>query len=348
VGCSNFKQARIVYVKNSIMNKKYKVVITDFISGTLEPEQIILNDLAEIVAIDAYSEEDLIGKVEDADAVILYHLLTISRNTIARLKNCKLIVRAGVGIDNVDYRYARTCGIPVVNIPDYGSEDVADTAIGMMLSLMRGVHFLNSRLRSNIGAWSYTQVQPLSRLRNSKIGIVGLGRIGTATALRAKALGMEVCFYDPYKADGYDKALGIRRVESLPALLAEAKVVSLHCPLTEETHHLIDAAALEQMIPGSYLINTARGGVVDTSSVPAALQTGRLAGAGIDVLEQEPPLNDALVQAWQDPEHPAYHRLIINPHAAFYSEEGLAEIRVRSAKACRNALEGKFLRNLVN
>jgi D-3-phosphoglycerate dehydrogenase/C-terminal binding protein len=330
------------------MRKKYKVVITDFVSGSLDIEKEILNDLAEIVALNAHFEEDLPGKVEDADAVILYHMLTVSRVTIARLKKCKLIVRAGVGIDNVDYRYARTLGIPVVNIPDYGSEDVADTAMGMMLSLMRGIHLLNSHLRSGIGDWSFTQVQPLSRLRNCTIGIVGLGRIGTAMALRAKSLGMDVSFYDPYKPDGYDKALGIRRVETLQALLEKAKVVSLHCPLTEETHHLIDAAALESMPYGSYLINTSRGAVVDTSIIAQGLQSGRLAGAAIDVLEQEPPLHDPLVQAWQDPHHPAHHRLIINPHAAFYSQEGLDEIRIRSAQACRRVIEEKPLRNLIN
>jgi D-3-phosphoglycerate dehydrogenase/C-terminal binding protein len=257
-------------------------------------------------------------------------------------------VRAGVGIDNIDYRYARTCGIPVVNIPDYGSEEVADSAVAMMLSLMRGTHFFNSRLRSNLGSWSYTQAQPLFRLRNSKIGIVGLGRIGTAMALRAKALGMEVSFFDPYKPDGYDKALGIKRVEKLEALLEHSKVISLHCPLKEETHHLINTETLTYMPQGSFLVNTARGAIVDTTAIPDALKSGRLAGAGIDVLEQEPPFDDRIIQAWQDPEHPAYHRLIINPHAAFYSEEGLQEIRARSALACRNAIEGKQLRNLVN
>lgn len=331
------------------MNKKFKVAITDFITGSLEPEEQILHGMAEVVAINADLEGELEGKVEDADAIILYHCLTMSKDTIARLQRCKLIVRAGVGIDNVDYAYARTRGIPVVNIPDYGSEDVADTAIGMMLSLMRGIHFLNSRLRSGIGEWSYRQVQPLTRLRNSTIGIVGLGRIGTAMALRAKALGMDVTFYDPFKPDGYDKALGIRKVETLQGLLEGAKVVSLHCPLTEETQHLIDARTLEYMPWGAYLINTARGAVVDTRVIPDALMSGRLAGAGIDVLEQEPPLfNEAVVQAWQDPEHPVYHRLILNPHAAFYSEEGLHEIRVRSAQACLGAIEGKSLRNLVN
>jgi D-3-phosphoglycerate dehydrogenase/C-terminal binding protein len=257
-------------------------------------------------------------------------------------------VRAGVGIDNVDHAFARTRGIPVVNIPDYGSEDVADTAIGMMLSLTRGITYLNSRLRASIGAWSYAQVQPLFRLRNRRIGIIGLGRIGTAAALRAKAVGMDVLFYDPFKADGYEKALGVRRAETLESLLAQVAVVSLHCPLTESTHHLINADTLALLPAGAYLINTARGGLVDTAAVAEAIGSGRLAGAAFDVLEHEPPINNSLVEAWKNPQHPAHHRVIINPHSAFYSEEGFAEIREKSAYACRRALEGKALRNVVN
>jgi D-3-phosphoglycerate dehydrogenase/C-terminal binding protein len=248
----------------------------------------------------------------------------------------------------VDHAFARNMGIPVANIPDYGSEDVADSAIGMVLTLMRGIHELNSRLRAGLGEWSYTQVQPLNRLRKCSIGIIGLGRIGTAAALRAKALGMEVFFYDPLKPDGYDKALGIHRIETLKGLLESTNVVSLHCPLTADTHHLINEETFNYMPMHSYLVNTARGAIVDTRAIPGAVKSGRLAGAGIDVLEQEPPVDDALVQAWQDPNHPAYHKLIINPHSAFYSEEGLQEIRKRSAQACRLALEGKPFRNIVN
>lgn len=174
------------------MDKKFKIVISDFIADSLLIEKKIVGNAAEVIALNAYSEEDLEGKIENADAVIMYHSLAMSRGTIDKLKQCKLVVRAGVGIDNVDHSYARTRGIPVANIPDYGSEDVADTAKGMMLALTRGITFLNSRLRNGIGEWSYEQVQPLTRLRNLGIGIVGLGRIGTAAALRAKALGMNV------------------------------------------------------------------------------------------------------------------------------------------------------------
>lgn len=331
------------------MTAQFHVVITDFLHDDLQPERQVLGSLAQVTALRAHSEGELSGRVEHADALIVYHEMSLSRQTIQRLQRCRLIVRGGVGIDNVDRDFARERNIPVANVPDYGTEEVADTAIGMTLALTRGIHFLSSRLRGGEGCWSYEQVAPLARLRGRNFGVVGLGRIGTAATLRAKALGMAVLFHDPYKPDGYDKALGIRRVESLDELLAESLVVSLHCPLTEETHHLVDAAAIARLPQGAYLINTARGGVVDTAAVPAAIASGHLAGVGIDVLVHEPPPDDdPLVVAWRDPDHPAHHRLILNPHVAFYSEEGLMEIRHKSAEACRRALLGLPLRNVVN
>jgi C-terminal binding protein len=330
------------------MNKRFKIIITDFIADGLEIEKATAGDAAEVIALNAAGEQELEGNIEDADAIIMYHTVSLTAKTIDRLNHCKLIVRAGVGIDNVDYLYARKCGIPVANIPDYGSEEVADTAIGMMLALTRGITFLNSCVRNGKGAWSYTHVKPLTRLRNSVLGIVGLGRIGTATALRGKALGMDVVFYDPFKPDGFDKALGIRRAESLQNLLEQARVLSLHCPLTPQTHHLINSKTLPSLPPGAYLINTARGSVVDTSAIPDAIASGRLSGAAFDVLEREPPVDDLLVEAWKNRQHPAYDRILINPHAAFYSEEGLQEIRVKGTHACLRALQGLEVRNVVN
>jgi C-terminal binding protein len=330
------------------MSKKYKVVVTDFIADSLATEKQILGDHAEVIALNALYENDLTGKIEDADAIIQYHLVSIKEKTISALRNCKLIVRGGVGIDNVDHAFARSRGIPVANVPDYGSEDVADTAIGMLLTLTRGIHFLNSRLRSNLGVWSYTQVQPLQRLRGSSIGIVGLGRIGTAAALRAKALGMNVIFYDPYKPDGFDKALGIKRAEDFKMMLQNVTMVTFHCPLTPETHHMMNNQSIQYLSNGSFLVNTSRGGVVDTGCIADAIENGRLAGAGFDVLPEEPPLNDKLVNAWRNPEHPAHHRVIVNPHSAFYSEQGLREIRVKTAEACLRAILNEPIRNVVN
>lgn len=330
------------------VSRPFKVVVTDFLTEPLDAERSVLGDLAEVVACNAYSEAELAGWVEDAHALMVYHNVAISTATIERLRHCKLIVRCGVGYDNVDRSAAAARGIPVANVPDYGTEEVADTALGMLLALARGIHLYNSRLRFARGPWMYTLAVPLRRLRGQRLGIVGLGRIGTAMALRVKALGMDVQFFDPYKPDGYDKALGVRRVETLDELLADSLAISLHCPLTDETRHMIDRRALETMPPGSYLINTARGAVVDTRALVDALASGRLAGAGIDVLEAEPPPDDhPLVVAWRDPGHPAHDRLILNPHAAFYCEEGLLDMRIKGAQACRRALLGQPLRNLV-
>ena len=331
------------------MSQRFRVVITDFIAGDLGPERQLLGELADLVALDAFSEQDLVGHVEDADALMLYHNISISKDTIGRLKNCKLIVRCGVGYDNVDRQFARSRGIPVANVPDYGTEEVADSAIGLTLTLTRGIHLLNSIYRDGGEVWTYRSAVPILRLRGRVFGVVGLGRIGTATALRAKALGMDVVFYDPYKPDGYDKALGIRRADTLDELLRAAFVVSVHTPLTPETNGMIDAEALAMMPRGSYLVNTARGAVVDTGAIPPAIASGHLAGAGIDVLAVEPPsADDPLVRAWRDPGHPAYHRVIVNPHSAFYAEEGLLDMRTKGAKAVRNALLGRPLANVVN
>lgn len=328
---------------------KAKIVITDFISEPLDHERRILGENAEITALNAFQEDELVGRVEDADVIVLYHQLSITRKTIERLTKCRLIIRGGAGFDNVDREAARERGIDVCNVPDYGTEDVADTAIGMMMALARGTHFLNSRLRRGEGDWHYSQAAPVWRLRGRTFGVVGIGRIGTAAALRAKALGMNVLFYDPYAPQGRDKSLGITAANTLEELLTHSHVVSTHCPLTPETKHLMNRHTIALLPPGGILINTARGGVVDVLAVLHAIEHGHLAGAGIDVLETEPPsADDPLIRAWRDPAHPAHDRLILNPHSAFYTEEGLADMRIKSSQNVLRMLSGEKLWNVVN
>jgi C-terminal binding protein len=331
------------------MTRPARVVIADFQHGSPEVEQEVLGELATVESLDVTDEQQLWGRVEDADALMVYHTIRVTRATIERLARCRLIVRCGVGYDNVDYEFARTRGIPVANVPDYGTEEVADSAIGLMLALTRGIAMQNTVLRPPDAIWRYHHVAPLQRLRGRTFAIIGLGRIGTAAAVRAKALGMHVTFYDPYKPDGYDKALGVRRAETLEELLAEASVVSCHCPLTDQTHQIINAASIAKLPRGSYLINTARGAVVDVAAIPDAIASGQLAGAGIDVMPHEPPPPDhPLLVAWRDPRHPAHHRVILNAHNAFYSEQGLRDMRLKGAEACRRLLLGRTLRNIVN
>ena len=327
----------------------HRVIITDFIHDDLLPERTVLSGIAEVEALDAHDEDAFVGRIESANAIMMYHNISLTRRTIERLQDCKLIVRCGVGFDNVDFAFARQRGIPVANVPDYGTEEVADSAIGMMLTMVRGIHLYNTRMREHPAPWMYTVAGPLYRLRGRTFAVIGLGRIGMATAIRAKALGMDVVFYDPYKQDGYDKTIGIRRAESVDELLSQAFVLSIHCPLSSKTKNMIDAEAIDRLPKGAYLVNTARGAIVDTSAIPDALASGRLAGAAIDVLVGEPPLPDnPLLVAWRDPKHPAYERLIINPHAAFYSEQGLMDMRIKGVDACRRALLGLELRNVIN
>jgi D-3-phosphoglycerate dehydrogenase/C-terminal binding protein len=325
-----------------------KVVITDMVADELAPEREVLGAGIRLEALDARREEELAGRIEDAHAVIVYQL-PLSRHTIERLERCRVIVRGGVGYEKVDGPFARERGIALANVPDYCTEEVADSALGLMLALTRGLASSNSRLRALEAPWSYAVAAPLRRLRGRVLGIVGLGRIGTATALRAKALGMEVAYYDPYKPLGFDKALGLRRAATLEELVRDTWVLSLHCPLTAETRRMIDARTLSLLPPGAYLVNTARGELLDTAAIPAAVACGRLAGVGLDVLESEPPAeDDPLIRAWRDPGHPAHLRVVLTPHSAFYSEESRRECRTKAAHTCLRALAGEPIPNVVN
>jgi phosphoglycerate dehydrogenase-like enzyme len=230
------------------------------------------------------------GRWRAADALIVYHEVPIDRAVVDRLERCRIVVRAGVGYDQIDIAACGARGIPVCNVPDYGTTEVADHAIALMLGLARGLVSYQERLLADPhGGWHWSGAPLIRRLRGARFCIVGLGRIGTATARRARALDMEVLFHDPYLPDGADLALGFRRTASLDALLGEADVLSLHCPLTEETRDLLDAAAFAALKPGALLINTARGGLIDLSALASALRDGKVGGAGLDVLPQEPP-----------------------------------------------------------
>mgnify|MGYP001814543009 FL=1 len=327
-----------------------KVVITDLVEDDLTPEREVLDGVARVEALGASKEEDLVGRVEDADAVMVY-ALHLTRPTIERLERCRLIVRCGVGYDKIDGAFARERGIPLAHVPDYCTEEVADTALAQILALLRGLSYQSARLHAAAAPWTWGEAVSLSvrRTRGRTLGLVGLGRIGTATAVRAKAFGLDVGYYDPYKPHGYDKALGLRRFDSLEDLARGSEVLSLHCPLTPETRGVIDARILSLLPSGAFLVNTARGPVVDTAAIPAALESGHLAGVALDVLPQEPPPDDdPLIRAWRDPQHPAHWRVLVTPHSAFYSRESRREARTRGAQTVRRALAGEPIATVVN
>ena len=277
------------------------------------------------------------AEVLDAHAIILWHGPRIDAAVIARLRHCRVIIRNGVGFDTVDVVAAAQAGIPVCNVPDYGTEEVADHAIALTLALYRQLFPLDAEAK-RLG-WKIETAAKMRRLSTQTFGVLGLGRIGTAAALRAKALGFRTIFFDPYVPSGTHKAIGVERVNSLEELLRRADTVSVHCPLTAETHGMIGAKEIALLKPGSYLVNTARGDIVQKAPVFAALRSGHLAGAGLDVVEAE-PLRTA--------EEAATPNLIVTCHAAFCSPEGMVEMRSTSAQIARAAVQGEKVWNRVN
>ncbi|HEY5080381.1 MAG TPA: C-terminal binding protein, partial [Bauldia sp.] len=285
------------------------------------------------------------------DAVVVWHEMAIDRAFVAALKRCRVIVRAGVGFDHIDLAAATEAGMPVCNTPDYGTSEVADHAIGLMLALRRGIVSYHQHLVADPrGGFDYARAPLVRRLRGRVFGIVGLGRIGIATAIRAKAFGMNVVAFDPYVSRGSEIAVGVDRVESLQELLVASDVVSLHCPLTDETRDLINAATLRQMKRDAILINTARGAIVEIPALLDALRTGDIAGAGIDVLPVEPPRDDdAISVAYRNRRDPMVgERLILTPHAAWSSPESVNDARRLAVETAMLYLREGKLRNLVN
>jgi lactate dehydrogenase-like 2-hydroxyacid dehydrogenase len=270
---------------------------------------------------------------------------------VAGMDRARLVVQAGVGFNHIDIAACAARGIAVCNTPDYGTGEVADHALALMLTLMRGTATYNARLLAREAAWSTSELAlpPVRRLRGLVFGVVGLGRIGLAAALRARAFGLEVAFHDPYLPPGAELSTGFRRHRALGDLLSEADIVSIHCPMTGETERMIDAAALARMKPDAVLINTARGGIVDLDALWAALREGRLGAAALDVLPREPPdRSHPLIAAWARQEAWLEGRFLLTPHAAFFTPESLADMRRLSAQAAADFLRDGSLRACVN
>jgi len=279
----------------------------------------------------------------DVDGLFLFRLFA-SGADLARFPKLRAIVRMGVGYDRIDRPAAAARGILVCNVPDYGTMEVADHAIALTLALRRGIVFHHERQRHDPPAPWHAVVNPLIRRLSAQVfGVVGLGRIGTAAALRAKALGFRVVFFDPYQPNGTELAIGVERERTLDALLRRADVLSLHAPLTPETRNLIGARELALLPPSAVLVNTARGAIVEIDALEAALRSGHLAGAGLDVVPVEPPVEPvpSLLRAYRAKEPWLEGRLIVTPHSAYHTPEALTDIRRKSAETMAAALSNR-------
>lgn len=302
-------------------------------------EAPFLTDVADLQTVWLDFNAPFPDRVIDAHALILWHGPQVTAPIVARMKNCRAIIRNGVGFDSVDIAACAQAGIPVCNVPDYGTEEVADHAIALTLALYRQLFPLDAEAKALSWKIEQSRAAKMRRLRTQTFGLVGLGRIGTATALRAKAFGFRVIFFDPYAPSGTHKAVGLERANSLEELLQTSDIVSIHTPLSKETRGMIGEKQIAMMKPGSFLVNTARGDIVQKAPVFAALRSGHLAGAGLDVVENEP------LRTQEEAETP---NLICTCHAAFCSPEGMVEMRSTSAKIARAAVLGQPVWNRVN
>lgn len=281
----------------------------------------------------ARTAEEYVRECGEADAVLVQYG-AFTRQVLEALPRLRVIARYGVGVDGIDLEAAAERGVPVVNVPDYGTDEVANHAVALLLALARKITRLDRQTRA--GRWDVFQVGTITRLAGRTVGIVGCGRIGSAVARKLAGFDVHLLGCDPYIQTFPPRVLPV----GLDRLLEESDYVTLHCPLTAETRHLIGRETLARMSPAAVLVNTARGGIVDTAALVDALRAGELAGAGLDVLEAEPI----------DPASPllAMEQVIVTPHAAWYSEEGRSDLKRRAAEEVVRVLRGERPTHCVN
>ncbi|KAL6477706.1 hypothetical protein MHYP_G00135410 [Metynnis hypsauchen] len=334
-------------IMNGPMHPRPLVALLDGRDCTVEMP--ILKDLATVAFCDAQSTQEIHEKVlNEAVGAMMYHTITLTREDLEKFKALRIIIRIGSGYDNIDIKAAGEMGIAVCNIPSAAVEETADSTLCHILNLYRRNTWLYQALREGSRVQSVEQIRELAsgaaRIRGETLGLIGFGRSGQAVAVRAKAFGFNVIFYDPYLQDGLERSLGVQRVYTLQDLLYQSDCVSLHCNLNEHNHHLINDFTIKQMRQGAFLVNCARGGLVDEKALAQALKEGRIRGAALDVHESEPfsftqgPLKDA-------------PNLICTPHTAWYSEQASLEMREAAATEIRRAITGRIpdsLRNCVN
>lgn len=310
-----------------------KVVITDCtFESFAEERRICERGGHELVILQCKTPAEVLAQTGEADALFVQYV-SITEAVLANLKRCKVIVRYGIGINNIDLAAAKKHRIPVCNVPDYGIDEVADHTTALTLALLRQIPFLDHAIRH--GQWPAATPTPMLSCRGLCFAVAGAGKIGRATLERMRVFGCKLAAYDPYVSEAELKALGVEKV-SLDELFSKADVLSLHLPLTDETHHLVNRDRLSAMKPSAILINTARGGLVDTHALAEALANGKISQAGVDVFENEP----------LEMNHPlrTCPNAILTPHIAYYSVASIVRLQRFAAEEVERALQGKPLR----
>ena len=311
-----------------------KVYITDYVDNP-DVETAVLGDL-------------LSQNKETAEVILVWHqkIDTDYLNLFPKLRG---VVRYGVGYDSIDLEAIEKKGIVFCNTPDYGTDEVSDTAIGMIMSITRGISRYDYLCRSyKDNSWQENTITKLKRSNQLVLGVIGAGRIGGSILRKAKAIGFNPIFFDPYRDRGYEKMLGVDRVDSLNELIEMADVVSINTPLTDETRGMVNVDFISKMKYGSALINTARGEILENiDNFVEPLKSGEIAGLALDVLPEEPPKNSGLIASWRSREDWLDGKLIINPHTSYYTQESFKEMRMKASENVKRIIEGKTPFNII-
>ena len=306
---------------------------------SLDPDRRILGEAGiEFRVRMCESEDEVIDFARGADILMVITQNKITRRILETLTHCKAIIRHGIGLDSIDLDAATELGVLVVNNTSYCIEEVSDMAMAFILAATRRIPRLDRAFRA--GIWDYAMMRRGFRLRECTLGLLGFGRIGRRAAQKAAGFGMRILAYDPYVSPDDAAELGVTLV-SLDTLLAEADFVSIHSPLTPETFHMVGERELRMMKPTAFLINTSRGGIVDTTVLVRALEEKWITGAALDAHEEPEPV-------------PAHHpivgleNVILTPHIAWYSEQAMAELQEGCAHEAVRVLRGEMPLSLAN
>src|SRR4030043_1460466 len=312
----------------------YQVVIPDCDHGSKEEKKKELSPIgAELVLAQAREEEEVIRACKDADGLLNQYAL-LTRRVFEHLPKCKVVARYGVGVDSVDLKAATDLGIIVANVPDYCLGEVADQTISIILALIRKTAFFDQKVKS--GQWDFRLGIPINRTRGKTLGLIGCGKIGMEVSKRITSFGIKVIAFDPY----IGKTPEVIELKDIDSVLKESDIISIHCPLNDSTRHLIGEREFTKMERKPLLVNTSRGAIVDEKDLINALKQGHISGAGLDVLEKEPP----------DAQNPLLkmQNVVLSPHIGFYSEESISELKRRTAKNVSEVLMGKWPSSVAN
>jgi D-3-phosphoglycerate dehydrogenase len=312
------------------------VAVTDSVFPNLDPAREVLAKIGAEIRIAKGPQPDAILEVaREADAVLTTYA-KVTAEMIPQLTRCRVIGRFGIGVDNVDIPAATSAGIVVTRVPDYCLDEVSDHTVALLLALVRKIPSSNTRTQG--GKWEMRAVVPIHRLRGTVLGLVAFGQIPQLVAPKAQSFGIRVVAYDPFVPKQVAERAGVELVE-FDELVQISDYISIHTPLLPTTKHLFNADVLRRMKPTAYLINTARGPIIDEAALANALEQGHIAGAGLDVMEQEPPSGSPLF---------GRDNVIVTPHTSFYSEESLVDLQTKAAEDVVRVLTGQAPRNAVN